>query len=317
MQKSKYTSIGGQAIIEGVMMRNGRKISMAVRKPNGKIILKEEQIGLKLGTWSKVPLLRGVIALISAMTIGIGALTWSASFYEEEDISANLEDTLFGKLFGKHAETVSMIATILFSVIMAFALFGALPTFVIALFKKWITSVVMLSVLEGMLKVVIFLTYIILISRMPDIHRVFEYHGAEHKSIFCYEHGLELIPENARTFSRLHPRCGTSFLVFVLIISIGIFSFLSWSSPIIRVMLKFVLLPAIAGISFEIIQMAGKYDNAFIKAISMPGLMMQKITTQEPNDEQLEVALCALNSALDDTDPLKRKNPFDCEYDLG
>ncbi len=308
-KQCKYTSIGGQALIEGVMMRNGHHVSMAVRKPNGEIELKEEYMGVKSGTWAKIPFLRGVIALFSAMTIGIKALTWSASFFEEDGQAGEPEiaDTWMGKVFGKYAETISMAGTILFSVIMAFALFGALPTLVVSLLKRWIDSVVVLSILEGLLKIILFVGYIAIISMMKDIRRVFEYHGAEHKSIFCYEHGLELIPENAKTFTRLHPRCGTSFLVFVLIISIAVFSFLSWSSPIVRVLLKFVFLPIIAGISFEVIKLAGTYDNALIRAISKPGLLMQIMTTKEPDDTQLEVALAALNAVLEDNDPLKRK----------
>ncbi len=308
--KPKYTSIGGQALIEGVMMRNGHHVSMAVRKPNGEIELREEHMGVKSGSWSKIPFLRGVIALFSAMTIGIKALTWSASFFEEDDNASEPEiaDTWIGKVFGKHAETISMAGTILFSVVMAFALFGALPTLVVSLLKRWIDSVVVLSILEGLLKIALFVGYIAIISMMKDIRRVFEYHGAEHKSIFCYEHGLELIPENAKKFTRLHPRCGTSFLVFVLIISIAVFSFLSWSLPLVRVLLKFVFLPLIAGISFEVIKLAGTYDNVIIRAISKPGLLMQKITTKEPDDTQLEVALAALNAVLKDDDPLKKKN---------
>ncbi len=316
--KAKYTSIGGQALIEGVMMRNGHHVSMAVRKPNGQIELIEEYMGVKSGLWSKIPLLRGVIALFSAMTIGIKALTWSASFFDEDGQEDEIEkqdisDTFVGKVFGKYAETMSMVGTILFSVIMAFALFGVLPTVVVSLFKKWIESAVILSILEGLLKIVLFVGYIVAISMMKEIHRVFEYHGAEHKSIFCYEHGLELTPENARQFSRLHPRCGTSFLVFVLIISIAIFSFLSWSSPIVRVLLKFVFLPVIAGVSFEVIKLAGSCDNVIVRAISTPGLLMQKITTKEPDDSQLEVALAALNAVLKDDDPLKRTDILSVE----
>lgn len=306
--KNKYTSIGGQALIEGVMMRSGRQVSMAVRRSDGEIEMKEQTLGTQLGFWGKIPFVRGIAVLISSMTVGIKALTWSASFFEED--SEGQEESKWEqwlkKTFGDHAENIAMGFSMVFAVGMAFLLFGALPTLIISFLKTWVDSQVTLSVLEGVLKMGMFISYVAIISKMKDIHRVFQYHGAEHKSIYCYESGKALTVENARKFTRLHPRCGTSFLVIVLLISIAIFSFLSWSAPWARIGMKLMFFPIIAGLSFEIIKLAGKYDNGFIRIITWPGLMMQKLTTKEPDDSQLEVALCALNAVLSEKDPLKR-----------
>lgn len=300
--KNKYTSIGGQALIEGVMMRNGKKVAMAVRKPSGEIELKKETHASKFGSLAKVPFLRGILALVASMTVGVKALTWSAEFFEdgtEEEPESKFEIWMRDK-FGKKADDILIGLSMAFAVVMAFGLFGALPTLIISFTKRWISDPLMLSALEGVMKIVMFIGYVSVISMMKDIRRVFQYHGAEHKVIYAYESGEELTVENARKFTRLHPRCGTSFLLLVLITSIIIFSFVSWSSPIARIGMKILFFPLIAGLSFEIIKFTGKHDNALVRLITWPGLMVQNLTTKEPDDSQLEVAIASLKAVLDE-----------------
>lgn len=302
--KKKYTSIGGQALIEGVMMRNGEKVAMAVRKADGAIELKKEVHSSKFKGIAKVPFLRGIAALVGSMAVGVKALTWSAEFFEEEEggePESKFEVWMRDK-FGKKADDIMIAFSMVFAVVMAFGLFGALPTLIISLTKRWIEDPLMLSALEGMMKIVMFVSYVAIISMMKDIKRVFQYHGAEHKVIYTYESGQPLTVENARKFTRLHPRCGTSFLLIVLIISIIIFSFVSWSSPIQRIGMKLVFFPLIAGLSFEIIKFTGKHDNPLVNLITWPGLMMQKLTTKEPDDQQLEVAIASLQAVLDENE---------------
>ncbi len=302
--KKKYTSIGGQALIEGVMMRNGSKVAMAVRKQNGEIEIKQEDHISKLGVLAKIPFVRGVVGLIASMIVGVKALTWSAEFFEdgtEQEPESKFEKWLKDK-FGKRADDIMVAISMVFAVFMAFGLFGVLPTLIISFTKRWISDPLMLSAMEGVMKIVMFISYVAAISMMKDIRRVFQYHGAEHKVIFTYESGEALTVENARKFTRLHPRCGTSFLLLVLITSIIIFSFVSWSSPLARIGMKMLLFPLIAGLSFEIIKFTGKHDNAFVRVITWPGLMMQKLTTKEPDDSQLEVALMSLKAVLDENE---------------
>ncbi len=302
--KKKYTSIGGQALIEGVMMRNGSKVAMAVRKQNGEIEIKQEDHISKLGVLAKIPFVRGVVGLIASMIVGVKALTWSAEFFEdgtEQEPESKFEKWLKDK-FGKRADDIMVAISMVFAVFMAFGLFGVLPTLIISFTKRWVSDPLMLSAMEGVMKIVMFISYVAAISMMKDIRRVFQYHGAEHKVIFTYESGEALTVENARKFTRLHPRCGTSFLLLVLITSIIIFSFVSWSSPLARIGMKMLLFPLIAGLSFEIIKFTGKHDNAFVRVITWPGLMMQKLTTKEPDDSQLEVALMSLKAVLDENE---------------
>ncbi len=300
--KKKYTSIGGQALIEGVMMRNGSKVAMAVRKQNGEIEIRQEDHISKLGVLAKIPFVRGVVGLIASMIVGVKALTWSAEFFEdgtEQEPESKFEKWLKDK-FGKRADDIMVAISMVFAVFMAFGLFGVLPTLIISFTKRWVSDPLLLSAMEGVMKIVMFISYVAAISMMKDIRRVFQYHGAEHKVIFTYESGEALTVENARKFTRLHPRCGTSFLLLVLITSIIIFSFVSWSSPLARIGMKMLLFPLIAGLSFEIIKFTGKHDNAFVRVITWPGLMMQKLTTKEPDDSQLEVALMSLKAVLDE-----------------
>ncbi len=298
--KNKYCNIGGQALIEGVMMKNGRAVAIAVRKPDGEIETSITQTNqLFEGTFFKLPLVRGVVELIKAMIIGIKALTYSAEFYMEEDEQPSKFEQWVKATFAERADDILIASSIVVAFGMAFLMFGVLPAFLAGLLRNIIAHPVLLSLLEGVIKVVLFVGYIFAISRMREIKRVFEYHGAEHKTIHCYEAGLELTPQNATTFTRIHPRCGTSFLLFVLTISIAVFSFVTWHSILNRVLLKIVLLPLIAGISYEVLKLSAKYDNWFLNALSQPGLWMQRLTTREPNLNQLAVAIAAMKAAIE------------------
>jgi uncharacterized protein YqhQ len=298
----KYSAVGGQAIIEGVMMKGPNDVAIAVRKPDGEITIKMEKPSkIEKSFLLKIPVLRGSIALIASMIVGVKALSYSAEFYaemEEGYEAKGFEKWIYDKL-GDKAEDVMVAFSMVFALIMAFSLFGVLPTVIINMLKNFVENAKILSFFEGALKILMFITYILVISRMKDVRRVFEYHGAEHKVIHCLESGEELTVENARKFTTLHPRCGTSFLLIVFVISIIIFSFVSWSSLIVRIALKMILLPLVAGLSYEIIKWAGKSDSTLVKIISYPGLMMQKLTTKEPDDAQLEVALKAMMAVIE------------------
>ena len=296
-------SIGGQALIEGVMMRGKDKLAMAVRKPDGEIEVKIEPLKktnhLKFLKW---PVIRGIVALISSMIVGVRALTYSAEFFVEGDGTeqkGKFETWLYAKL-GKKADDIIMAFSIVFAVVFALLLFGAAPTALVSFLRGFIENNLILSAIEGVLKIFMFVAYILLISQMKDIKRVFQYHGAEHKTIHCYESGKDVTVENARTFTTLHPRCGTSFIFFVLMISIILFTFISWNSVVTRLLSKLILFPVVTGLSYEMIRVAGKSNHPLVRALSYPGLMMQKITTSEPDDAQLEVAIKAFLSVLDD-----------------
>lgn len=299
--EKKYSAIGGQALIEGVMMRGKNAISIAVRKPDGEIEIKTDPIKKSAFSWiGKVPLLRGAFALVSSMAIGVKALTYSADFYmEEEDYKESKFDLWIKDKFGDKAESILIFFSMVFAAAMAILMFAIAPTFIISQFKRMTDNALTLSIFEGVLKIVIFIAYIYLISRLNDVKRVFQYHGAEHKSIYCLESGMELTVENAQKNGRLHPRCGTSFLLIVMSISIAIFTFIGWGSPMLRVVLKILLFPVVAGISYEIIRWAGKSDNIIVRAISYPGMKLQLLTTNEPDDDQVEVALAALKAVLE------------------
>lgn len=298
----QYSSIGGQALIEGVMMRGKRTIAIAVRKPDGSIDVKVEEVtGLGLSKLLKVPLLRGVLGMISSMIIGTKALAWSAEMYSETDASYEVSgfEKWLSEKFGDKADSIIVAISMVFALFLAFFLFGALPSLLINLLKSTTDNRWILTSAEGILKIGVFIAYIGAISFMKDIKRVFQYHGAEHKSIHCLENGMELTVENVKSFTTLHPRCGTSFLIIVLAVSIVVFSFLSWSNIWVRIGLKILFLPLIAGIAYEIIKWAGKNDSTLVNIVSYPGLMMQKLTTKEPDDSQIEVAIAALKKVLE------------------
>ncbi len=302
------SKVGGQAIIEGVMMRGLDKVAMAVRKESGEIVKESWAVAdLKNKKWyNKIPLIRGIFSLVESVTLGYKCLMKSASYIDIEDDDeepSEFEKKLMGLLGDKLMGVISAIGMIL-GVGIAVVLFMFLPALaakgVNALFVSaaGIDIGAFKAVIEGVIKIAIFIIYLALVSQMKDIKRLFMYHGAEHKSIACYEAGEELTPENAKRFTRFHPRCGTSFLLIVLIISILIFMWVTWDSLAIRVALKIILLPVVIGAAYEIIRLAGKYDNIVTRIISAPGLALQRITTREPDESMLEVAIAALTDAL-------------------
>ena len=297
------TKIGGQAIIEGVMMRGPEGIGIAVRKPDGEIEIKVQKIQ-NLTTKNKffsLPFVRGVVALLESMVLGTKSLMYSAEFFEEDDEPSEPSkfDHFIERVFKDKAEDIGIYLTVLVSILISVLLFMIAPTFVTNLFKKKVESPVALNLIEGVLRVSIFLGYVLLVSKLGDVKRVFQYHGAEHKTIHCYEGEEELTVENVRRHPILHPRCGTSFLFTVMIISIIVFSFFGWPNPIMRLLLRVILLPVIAGISYEINRVIGKSTGRFAYMMSYPGLLIQKFaTTHEPDDEQIEVAIESLKCVL-------------------
>lgn len=299
------TSIGGQAVIEGVMMKGPDKIATAVRKPDGEIIIDEKPCGkVRKSKLLKLPIIRGCINFFDSMILGVQSLMYSAKFFDiEEDGTPKKEQGKFEKwLENKLGSEKALNAVIYFSVclslVMSVGLFILLPTVIVGFLKGLIKNSILLTLSEGIVRIAIFLIYLSLVARMNDIKRVFMYHGAEHKTIHCYEKGLDLTIENVRKQSRLHPRCGTSFLLIVMVVSIIVFSFISWNNPIIRLVLRLALLPIVAGISYEIIKFAGRHDNWFTQGLSAPGKWLQHITTNEPDDSQIEVAIASIKAVI-------------------
>ncbi len=294
--EKKFTpkSVGGQAVIEGVMMKGVKNIAIAVRKPDGEITVKKQDLKLNRSKINKIPILRGVFAFIDSMFQGVQSLMFSAEFFEEEPEKKDKKPNIFERFLEANYIWISVVLSLAFTVL----LFILLPTVLVDYFGRFIKSTIMLNLLEGVVRIAIFVMYIVLISRMKDIKRVFEYHGAEHKTIFCYEHGEELIVENVRKHGRLHPRCGTSFLFIVMIVSILMFSMFEWSNLFYRIVIRLLMLPVVAGISYEIIKWAGRSQSKLARILSTPGMWMQKITTSEPDDQQMEVAIAALKNVL-------------------
>ncbi|WP_392486204.1 DUF1385 domain-containing protein [Haloimpatiens sp. FM7315] len=296
------TTVGGQAVIEGVMMRGKKCVATSIRKSNGEIITDRKNI-VSLTKKNKIlalPLIRGFIVLIESLIIGIKTLNYSASFFEDEDEKDEPSkiDKLFEKIFKDKTNDVMLGISLIISILLATALFFVLPTIIASFFRKSISDKsIVLNILEGIVRIVIFILYVYFIGKMEDISKVYEYHGAEHKSIFCYESGEELTPENAQKFTRFHPRCGTNFLFLVMIVSILIFSLTGWNSIIQRIIYRIVLLPLISGITYEIIRWLGKSQNVATRILAYPGLQLQRLTTREPDLKQLEVAIKALKAA--------------------
>ncbi len=302
------TSIGGQALIEGVMMRGPEKISIAVRKPDGEIELKVDRLntlGMK-NSFFRLPFIRGVVGLIEAMMIGTKALMYSAEFFEEEEVEEP-KITLFQKIFKDKAADAEMVFALILSLFLAVGIFMVLPSFITNVFKKIIPNPIVLNLIEGVFRIALFLIYVIWVSKLEDVRRVFEYHGAEHKSIHCYENGLELTVKNVKKFPILHARCGTSFLFMVMIISIFVLSFFGWPSPLQRVLIRILMFPVIAGISYEVNRIIGRSSSKLCYALSYPGLMIQKLATvKEPDDSQMQVAIDALIAVIPENQDLDK-----------
>lgn len=300
--KQHMTSIGGSAVMEGVMMRGPKEIATAVRKPDGEIEIDIRKVSSLVTKYhvNKIPIIRGVFSFFDSMISSVRALMWSAEFFDIEDENAKpskFEQWLTDKFSDKMKDIV-IYFSVFVSIIFSIGLFFILPNLITGFISRFIPSNAVKTLVEGIVRIAIFLGYVLLASRMEDIKRVFQYHGAEHKTIFCYEAGLELTVENARKMSRLHPRCGTSFLVFVMIISIIMFSFISWSNIWVRIGLRLLLLPVVAGLSYEVIRWAGKSKSKVVCILSKPGMWLQNITTREPDDSQLEVAIASMKSIL-------------------
>ena len=275
---------------------------MAVRKPDGQIEVRTKVYRSIAGDskWAKLPMIRGVVNFIDSLVLGMESLSYSASFYDdEEEQEPGKFEKLLVKLFGEKAEKVVMGCTVAFSVIMAVAIFMVLPYYISGIFRNFIVSNTLLAVLEGVIRLGLFTLYVVLISCMKDIKRTYMYHGAEHKCINCIERGRELNVKNVRKSSRYHARCGTSFLFIVMVISIVFFIFIRVDSPILRVVFRILLVPVIAGVSYEFIRLAGRTDNPLMKVLSLPGKAMQKLTTREPDDDMIEVAIAAVEAVFD------------------
>ena len=297
MKQSFKTTIGGQALIEGVMMKGPSKTAYAVRKPDGDIAMRIEKNNsiLERVPFLNVPILRGAVKLIEAMLVGVDAIIYSASFWEvDEDEEGFLE-----KHFPKHHKKMEEVLSVLSSLLSAVIFFMILPNLMATFFQSKIENHILLNLMEGVFRIFIFFLYLGLMSKQKDIARVFQYHGAEHKSIACYEAGAPLTVDEVRKYSRLHPRCGTSFLFMVLVISVVVLSFFGWPSLLGRIIVRLLMFPVIAGIGFEVNRLIGKYDNRLTLILRYPGLMIQKyFTVKEPNEEQMEVGIASLKAVL-------------------
>ena len=295
------TSIGGQAIMEGIMMRGSEKTAVAVRLADGSIHMKTQPTP-KMNRWAKVPLIRGVVNFVSSMIQGTKVLMYSADVLEEnypDEYEKDKFDIWMEEKFGKEkAWKVLMAFSVLIAIVLAVSIFMLLPTVVVGWLSAVIDSIILLNLAEGVVRMIIFIGYILLISKMKDIRTVFEYHGAEHKTIHCFENNLELTPENAQQFYTLHPRCGTSFLMFVMVIAVLAHALMGWPNVWIRIISRILVLPLIAGVSYELLKWAGRSDNWIVKILSLPGIYLQKLTTKEPNEKQLEVAIAAMKAVL-------------------
>ena len=305
------TSIGGQALIEGIMMRGPLETAMAVRTPDGEIVIEkvDDQRDKKIPKFFKLPVIRGLINFVQTMILGYKAIMRSAelSGFEEEEEPSKLDKFLTEKLGEKLYTIIGIIAGVL-GVAIAVCLFVFVPTWLVKLFNTYAFSLgVFTSAAEGIIKIAVFIAYIGLVALMPDIRRTYEYHGAEHKTIACYEAGEEITPENAAKHTRFHPRCGTSFILIILILSILLFLAVPAELPVLyRFALRIVLLPLTVGIGYEIIKLVGKFDNKFTRIISAPGLWLQRLTTREPDEKQLEIAIAALKAVMpEDKDEAK------------
>ncbi len=300
----KSSGIGGQAVMEGIMMRNGSEYSVAVRKENGEIEVKKETykgVGSKCKLF-RLPFIRGIFSFVDSLVLGMKSLNYSASLFmedgEEEEEPGRFEKWL-QKKFGDKAEKVIMDLTMVISIILAMGIFMVFPTWVSTLMKPLLGNGIWMALFEGVLRIAIFIAYVGLISLMPDIKRTYMYHGAEHKCINCIGHGLPLTVENVMKSSKEHKRCGTSFLLIVMVISILFFLVIRPETLWLRLVSRILLIPVIAGVSFEFLRLAGNSDNPVVNLLSKPGLMLQGLTTKEPDEKMAEVAICAVEAVFD------------------
>ncbi|MFA9375496.1 MAG: DUF1385 domain-containing protein [Lachnotalea sp.] len=309
----KSSGIGGQAVMEGVMMKNADKYAIAVRKSDNTIEIQTNDFESVINNkkLTTIPIVRGMFNFIDSMVLGMKSLTFSASFFEDESDEPSKTDQFIEKIFKDKAEKLIMGATICFSIVIAVALFMVLPYFISNLFRGIILSDMAIAAIEGVIRFLLFIGYIALISLMKDIQRVFMYHGAEHKCINCIEHGMELTVGNVRKSSKEHKRCGTSFMLIVIVISIIFFMFIRVDSPVLRVVVRILLVPLIAGVAYEFIRLAGRSENPIVTALSKPGLLLQGLTTREPDDSMIEVAIASVEAVFDWKSYLEQENVED------
>lgn len=294
----RNTTVGGQAVIEGVMMRGLNGIATAVRNPEGVIVVNHDH-SVPLSQKYRIlrwPLVRGAVALVDSMKIGIKSLNWSASVFGEDEEPSRF-DLFLKKKFGDKGEKIIETITMIFSLSLSILLFFVVPTLITGLLRNYDLPHLGLNAVEAVIRLSIFLGYLYGISKMKDIYRVFQYHGAEHKVIICYEKELELTVENARSCTRFHERCGTNFMFLVMAVSIIVFSFTGWTNPLMRIVTRILLLPLISGITYEILRWLGRTKGPIQKIVAYPGMMLQRLTTKEPQDDMLEVSIRALKEA--------------------
>lgn len=296
----KYSGIGGQAVMEGVMMRNGKQYAVAVRKPDKEIVVDVKNTKNINDIWHKIPIIRGVVSFIESLVIGIGTLMYSASFFEDDEEpvdKSKLSEEELKKLERK--EKAEIGGTLVVSFALALGIFFALPYFIAMGLNHFSLSNAVIAFVEGIIRIAIFIGYIVVISRMEDIKRTFMYHGAEHKCINCVEAGLPLTVDNVRGATRFHKRCGTSFIFIVFIISVFVFMFISFDNIWLKLLARLLLIPVIAGISYEFIRLAGRHENKFVDIFSKPGLWLQRLTVMEPDDDMIEVGIASVEAVFD------------------
>ena len=298
----KYSGIGGQAVIEGIMMQNGTNYAIAVRKPDGEIEVKKDTYVslIKKHKLLALPFIRGVFSFADSMIVGMRALTWSCSFFEDdEEEEAGPVEKWLDRVFGEKLEGILMSIVMVLSFVLAIGIFMVLPMLIANFCRSLIRSETVMAVLEGVIRIGIFVAYIKLVSRMDEIRRTFMYHGSEHKCINCIEHGLALNVDNVRASSKEHKRCGTSFIMFVMIVSILFFMVLRPENLWLRAVSRILLIPVIAGVSYEFLRFAGRHDSFLVNLLSRPGMWMQGLTTTEPDDSMIEVAIAAVETVFD------------------
>ena len=313
--RAHYSGIGGQAVLEGVMMKNKSRYAVAVRKPNDEIVVEIEGYqGLvkEESLWRKIPFIRGVFNFVESLILGNHALNASAAFYDEEEENTKAYKAL-DKVTGGRAEKIINTFVMLIAVVLAVGIFVVLPYFVSGIFKQYIQNESLIMIIEGALRIVIFVLYILLISMMKDIKRLFAYHGAEHKCINCIERGRALTVSNVMRSSRLHKRCGTSFIFFVFFVSVVLFFFIRTENVFMKVLLRILLMPAIAGISYELIRIAGRSNNIIVNILSAPGMWIQRLTTKEPDRSMIEVAIASVEAVFDWKAFLKSEFGYDVD----
>ena len=315
-RRRRSCGIGGQAVLEGVMMKKGDLYAVTVRKPDGELIIDTEEFhGVMHGnSIKKVPFIRGIFNFVDSLILGTRTLTYSANFMEDESAQETAMDKWLKKVFKDKAESVINGVTVALSIVLAIGIFMVLPYFISSLLNSFVRSATVLAIVEGIIRLAIFVGYVVLISAMEDIKRVYMYHGAEHKCINCIEKGRELTVENVMSSSRLHKRCGTSFMLFVMMVSIVLFMFIKVDDPIMRVVVRILLVPVIAGISYEIIRLAGNNSsNILVKIVSAPGMWLQTLTTKEPTEDMVEVAIKSVEAVFDWKEYLKEEFGYDVD----